>query len=652
MRKKVDAGKIWYEICHNCNDHEISFYGVLSTVFEDTLRFIEKIDNPVDKFSLATLAKDKVAIDALYNSIGLSEYQRNLISKLLENNNELLMTLNPYVLDPKFEFLTPVLDTLVVDPMAQDKLLSLNDYEISVLKRIVEYSTDYGVNPSNIIATIIDNIGCSSVPMRNDEKRLNWFEHLFRLLQDYEMADGIIDKKMLSNIAIVLKEAIVFPSTIDEIINYNDAIKDILKEQVEDKDVKLEELKENLVLILFSMGLSDANSLIKDFNIDGISEEYYTNPGVVELLALRMLLETDDIEQLKEVANEFINNPDYEINLFNNSLIEENLLLLYAKEFNKCKPKFSDDNFLGTKEGIKFYDSGENFYAIVKTLGAFSGDGKDTENYYLEWNDNRYRSHVNAVSLIRHDNLAFAEQDGNVHIKLGFLNFDEKMFLGGGVSDINSSPYSREMLVKIYSKLYFPEDFINHTRRWHNELDYERKDRHLSSSEFKKNPDFIILDQEVEDIDSLDSIARKQYDEYLANSIKAAKEFGNIPILVINREKIAKNEIKMIRTMLDDYTVSHDMNLLKGIITKFNNNRNGCRGSQHQYIRENYFSNEFFQDLLNEIDDNILVDQRQEFKSFLSDEYKKMASCSYDKTTLDLPIVPNKTDQKRGGLSV
>ena len=69
--------------------------------------------------------------------------------------------------------------------------------------------------------------------------------------------------------------------------------------------------------------------------------------------------------------------------------------------------------------------------------------------------------------------------------------------------------------------------------------------------------------------------------------------------------------------------------LLKKIIIRFNNNRNGCRGPQHKYIRENYFSNKYFENLLSE-----------------------MAECSYDNTTLDLPIMPNKESQKRGGLNV
>ena len=652
MRKKDEACKIWLEICHNCKNHEEMFAGCFSAVWEDTLKFIEKAIDPADKFSLATLSKDTKAVQSLYDSISLNDYQKSLIKELLEKNEELLLTLNPYVLDTKYAFLNSVIDELVVDTIIQDKLLSLDDYELSVVKRITEYCIEYGVNPNNIISIIINNIGFSSIPGRNNEKWLDRFDSFFKLLQSYENTNGKIDKKTLGNVAVILKTGICFPTTIDEIVNYNDVVKNVLKEQVDNKDISLEELKENIIWVLFAMDLSDANFFVKAFNMDGALSEYYTSPGFIELLALKMLLETDDIEKLKNVANEFINNPEYEINLFNNNLMEENLLLLYAREFNKCKPRFNDDNLINIVDGIRFYDSGEDFYAIVKTLGAFSDDGKGSENYYEEWNNKRYRSHVNAVSLIRNDNLAFAEQDGNVHIKLGFLNFDEKRFLGGGIKDINSAPDSRSMGVKIYSKLYFPDEFINHTREWHNELDYERKNSDISSAEFKKNPDFIILDQEVEDITLLTPEEKKQYDELVSSSIKAAKDFGNISILVINREKIAENEINTIRAMLDDYNLTHNIELLRRIIIRFNNNRNGCRGPQHRYIRENYFSNEYFERLLSEIDDNILDEHKQEFQNLVLTENKRMAECFYDDTTLDLPIEANKDSQKRGGLNV
>ena len=94
----------------------------------------------------------------------------------------------------------------------------------------------------------------------------------------------------------------------------------------------------------------------------------------------------------------------------------------------------------------------------------------------------------------------------------------------------------------IFYKLFLPDEFINNTRQWYNELDYERKNLDKVSKTFKKNPDFIVLDQEVEDVSVLPFEEQVQYNKMLEESIKASKDFGNIPILVINREKIAKNE--------------------------------------------------------------------------------------------------------------
>ena len=399
------------------------------------------------------------------------------------------------------------------------------------------------------------------------------------------------------------------------------------------------------------MGLSDAKFFVKAFDVEDLSPELALNEGVIELTTIKMILGYEDIDKLKEVATTLINGTEFKINLFNNSLIEENLLLLYANEFNKCNPKFNESNILTTIDGINVYDSGDQFYSIVKTLGAFSEDGNGQVNYYEEWNNDRYRSHINAVSLIRNDNLAFAEQDGKLHIKLGFYDFDETMFLGGGNKDIDSTPNSRNMSVKIHSKLSLPSKFIDSTRKWHNELDFERKNTDPRNPHFKKNPDFIIMDQECEDISQLSVEEQKQFEEYRNNTIKAAKEFGNLPILVINRERIARNENNLIRKMLDDYNVSHDMGLLKNIIIKFNNNRNGCRGPQHKYIREKYFSNQYFQEILNEIDSIIPENQKEFFYEFVKNEHENMAGCYYDNTTEDMPIQPNELS-KRGGLNV
>lgn len=648
MRTKEQACTAWREICKNCDDHEEYFAGVYSAVWENTMPYVNLCDEMCDRFSIATLSKDVDAIQKLYDTASLSDYQRQRIESMLQTNNELLLTLNPYILQEKYAFLELYINELALDTIIQDRLLSLDDYELYIVKRIVDLSSSYGVNSHRLVGSIINNIGRSSIPARNNETILEEINTLFDLIKECENQFSF-DDEIIGNIGFMIKTAI-FPSNAEELRDYTGKIKKLLSEDVDSND-DVDSLRDDLLHALFGMDKLEAKFLVKGFDVEGLPTELALNEGVIELMTIKMMLDCEDIDKLKEIATTLINDSEFKINLFNNSLIEENLLLLFASEFNKCKPQFTESNLLETIDGIRIYDSGDQFYSIVKTLGAFSGDGNGQINYYEEWNNDRYRSHINAVSLIRNDNLAFAEQDGKLHIKLGFLDFDENMFLGGGNKDINSTPGSRDMAAKIYSKLSLPSKFIDSTRQWHNELDYERKNTDPQDPHFKKNPDFIILDQECEDISQLSAEEQEQFEEYRNNTIKAAKEFGNLPILVINRERIAKNENNLIRNMLDDYIVSHDMELLKKTIIKFNNNRNGCRGPQHKYIREKYFSNQRYQEILNEIDSFIPEEQKESFYGFVKEEHKKMAGCVYDSTATDMPIQPN-IISKRGDLNV
>lgn len=649
MRAKEKTCTAMQKIFENCSKHTEQIDDMVITMFENTMPYVQLCDEMCDKFSVAILSKDTDAIHELYNIANLNDYQKQKINSMLKTNNELLLTLNPYILEEKYAFLEPYLNELALDGIIQDRLLSLDDYELYILKKIVDLSLNYEIYSHRFIGTIINFIGKSSISSENGEEWLEVVNGFFGLIKEYEKK-YTLDDDIIGNIGFIFMTQLI-PEDIEELKNFTETIKGMLLETITTNN-DVEELKEKLLYTLFGMGMQEAKNFIINFDVEGISTELLLSEGIIELTTIKMILDCEDIDKLREVATTLINDNEFKINLFNNILIEENLLLIYANEFNKCKPKFTESNLLTTIEGINIYDAGDQFYAIVKTLGAFSKEGNGLTNYYDEWNNDRYRSHVNAVSLIRNDNLAFAEVDGKLHIKLGFCDFDKKMFLGGDIRDTDSSSNSRRMGVKIFSQLCLPNKFINSTRSWHNELDYERRNTDLHSTHFKKNPDFIILDQECEDLSQLSLEEQKQFEEYRNNTIKAAREFGNLPILVINREKIAKNENSLIRKMLDEYNISHDIELLKSIIIKFNNNRNGCRGPQHKYIRETYFSNQYFQEILNEINTIIQDNQKELFYEFVKNENKKMVWCTYDKTARGLPITPNKNEEKRGGLSV
>ena len=102
MRTKEQACTAWREMCKNCSNHEEFFAGVFSAIWENTMPYVELCDEMCDKFSIATLSKDTVAIQELYNTANLSDYQKQKIKSKLHTNNELLLTLNPYILQEKY----------------------------------------------------------------------------------------------------------------------------------------------------------------------------------------------------------------------------------------------------------------------------------------------------------------------------------------------------------------------------------------------------------------------------------------------------------------------------------------------------------------------------------------------------------------------
>ena len=634
MRKKDQANQIWLDICKNCRSHEEDFAGSCSSSFEDTFPLIQSCEDLSDSFNLALLAKDRKAIQKLYDTSSFSDKVYQKIKEMMVVNGELLLSLNPFILQDKYHFLESYFNEIALDSILEDKLLSLNDFELQLLERLVNYGNRYGIHSNLYLSTFIEKMGRSSIPGRNNEKHLEKLNHFFETLQENEDNFSFTDEN-IEIIGFIIKTGI-YPTNFDDFLHYSENMKDYLKDQVNDEKLDIESCKKNILFFLFGADYYSLKFLIKNYNLEGLSKDLLLSPGVVELSTIKMILNCSDIEKLREVLSFIVEDKDFKLPLFQNTLIDESLLKVYAKEFNQCKPDFSSLLQMDEIDGVKFYDLGENFYCLAKTLGAFSSDGSGSLNYYEEWNNARYRSHINAISCIRNDNLAFSETDGKNHIKLGFSSFSEDMFLGGGVHDIDTAPSSRSMGSIIHSKLFLPHEFINHTRNWHNELDYERKDSDSNSIHFKKNPDYLILDLECEDFEKLDFDFQKKLEEYKKETIRAAKEFGNLPILVINREKIAKNERRLINEMMDDYQSSHDYTILQNIIIKFMNNRNGCRGNHHEYIRENYFSDSYFQDLLKKIDSMILESQKKEFQKLVEEECKEMAKCIYDYSATNL----------------
>ena len=300
-------------------------------------------------------------------------------------------------------------------------------------------------------------------------------------------------------------------------------------------------------------------------------------------------------------------------------LIESELRDMFLQEFNKVSFKITDQQYR-IVDGIQVYNAGTDFKIIMTSIGAYQGI-LNIDNYNRYWNSPHIRSHGNCCSLIANNNLSTATIN---NICFGFSEFEPGMLLRAGNKDLNSTIYSKDLDVSTRNGIFMlPDDLINSTRGQYNELVYERRDLSNNGSNFKKNPDYLVYFEEFEG-ENIETITdediqnekddekriilqeqKRIWEETKKASIDFSKTTENgtslpLPIVKINREECAKNEIRKIQEAFSTYLESKDPSLLPSIITQFENNRAGNK-SPHNFIRETYFSQNFIQTMLNQI---------------------------------------------------
>ena len=104
------------------------------------------------------------------------------------------------------------------------------------------------------------------------------------------------------------------------------------------------------------------------------------------------------------------------------------------------------------------------------------------------------------------------------------------------------------------SKFYSPDNQINNTERY-NEMDYAR-----FQNGQKKQPDYIIVFKENGQVQNLEEAK------------KASKDWGGMPIVVVDKDKCLEAERSRLDNLLDKYRAG-DKTLAREIYYKIRNNR-------------------------------------------------------------------------------
>lgn len=616
---QIKMSKILHAIMSNEEEEIDEYYGIMINVYRNIDKYLIQLDDIRDKIFLAQWCKNQDKVKELISSLSLTEYEKNKYLKLREKNIEIDETINFKILSEKYSFLDDIMDMLTTDIAIQDQILSLSDSRLKLFELMyckLQTLTDYCIP---YITVILQRIGYVSLDTHWKNK-LHTYDDLLTDI-DYIMTSGYI----LSDDEI---EKILYLCTSfvhHTVPNFKELQKFGNRGSLDDKEFRngvlvakkqkdLDYIKFAILALAYGISLKSAKNICQKYNISKITITN-ENKEVFEMyLAIYQIVNENNIEVLIKLYDEFTRIMQPKKDFRRMIVFENDLRKAFAHDLNNQVFKV-DDLPYSESDGIKVYDSGVDFKMIVTAIGAYQVNFGNKENYSEYWNSPKIRSHGNCCSLIGNVNLSMANVK---NVILGFSTMSDNMLLLSGSSDINSTPDSRNFNTTTNSSQEYMDanSMLNKTRGDYNELVYERRDLSSNPKFYKKNPDYIVFFEEYESYDEMfeknkDKPNQLDYlrqqlevqNKFWQESLKAATNFG-IPIVKINRERVAKSEYEKIQNLVKDFTKTKNPNLLSQIISSFESSRVGNAGP-HELIREKYFSSERISIILDEIKNSI-----------------------------------------------
>lgn len=631
--------RIIEEIWENEKEEVTEYYGIQIPTYRHIDTYLEQLPSIEEKIWLAQRCNNKEKIAELTSQIQLDEYQTKLYEKLKEHNIELDETLNFKLLNPKYEFLGNLLDAMSTDRVVQEQLVSLSDEKLELFK--IMYRRLQEVSKYNVpyVSCILRRLGYT-IPETSWQNRFHHYDDLTAELEKQLQEAGTLDDNLVDSLLFLYARPCFWNvRTLEEVKELSTPNSKILQEQnqivqEEKKSSKkdIARLKSALLGITYGLDLKTASKICKKYHMEGL-ERTEDNEDLFEMYqAISSIVKEENPDTIIAVYEMFQTEMPFELEFMNITTFEADLRKEFAKSLNQSVWKLRGEP-VQLLDGIPLYDADTDFKMIITSIGAFQSDFASQENYFTYWNSPEIVSHGNCCSLIANNNLSMIDPKTVI---LGFQTMDEDMLLLAGNRDLNSTPDSKDFNLLEHDDInaYMTADqYADATRGSFNELVYERRDLSSNPKFYKKNPDYIVLIEEYEDIDETikryqnqpeiveELLKQKELQEYhFRESVKAAKDFG-IPIVKINRERCAKKGIEKISEMLVELSTSKDPKWIQKIITEFENNRVG-NNENHKIIREQYFSQEKMKQIQSQIETMIETEPSLDIRSQLLSGYE------------------------------
>ncbi len=453
--------------------------------------------------------------------------KEELILEMAEENEDILKSNYDIITDKYIQILgKDKVNLISCYPYIAEKVKQLSKGELTIFGRALDsyLQKTNGEEWTPLANRILDNIASYG-----------------ELISNLEGNNGVDIDKL---IPILIHPNDFDMKTIEDVENFREIKRKRCEELINGET--LEEKRKGVLLKIFGQTTSETKLMIEKFgeDIDQIGDE--------DLKAY--------IKSLEEILN--IKNPKTLENIFEqveglettNPLFMERMLKTeYWKLYNKDLFKIENAEKLPDEENV--YSAGTDFKMIITSVGAYVYTKPD--NYKEDWNRPSFGSQHFCASYIRNDMLGHAPVP---HICYGFEEMKEDSLMLSGPGDMWSSGVAFESIARRGEQYLAPDSQIKNTYG-HNEMDFRR----MQDGE-KKQPDYIVVFKENGKIPNMDEAQI------------ASRDFGGLPIVVIDVEKCLESERRKAEELFEEYKKTGDPNVRKQLQEKLRNNRVTDRG--------------------------------------------------------------------------
>ena len=398
---------------------------------------LDKVSDVLDKI---TLLEWTGHFDEAWKLIKELDFDEDKFWSLKKFNFELEKTIDIRVLNKKYSFLDKVLNVITADIDFQQKLISLDDRELNLFKKLMNDVPDkYFLS---FAECFLDNMGES--PFKDSMVRYD--------LLNQSLPDNLSDAEREALIFLYNSRVSFDVQSYEELGFLN--LPEFWMEKLNQAN-DLDEIKE-VLLSRCGFDLKSACLLIKTYDIKDVN----VSPSVLETYNyILKVIESESVSELKELGFE-------EKGFKNYYLFERRLKEAFLENIN---------------QSLEF--NGDSFKLLVTVLGAYGKD-REIDDYKDLWTRAKI-SPLMSCSLVSDDNLALAP------VKTVILGFKEmnRNLLNMKEQDLNSGVSENDLnqASKIPGNFQSSSSLIDETRSDYNELVFERYD------DFKVvMPDYVL----------------------------------------------------------------------------------------------------------------------------------------------------------------